>query len=236
MITVLRKRIMDILASKGWSVQYFADLVEEQYEDISAYTVENICRGKTPDPRVSTLLAMSNVLGHSINCLMGQCQHTTKEKILLREYRSCSVHGKNRIEMIARYEAATGDKVDAFRGREIPCSVPPQVDVQKGIMYDSCDTIYIWTTIDEAELAIQMVGNELSPLYCKGDQLLFANRFPVNGEHGAFIIDGKVYIRKYIEEKGQYILKSLRGEGKDIVVKRMDEVHYLGTCCGVIRA
>lgn len=228
---ILCKRVNEILIELGWSKEMLAEKSGLPYE-----TIKNICYGRTLDPKVSTVMAISEATGYSMNCLMGKCQHTTHEKILLREYRSCSVHGKNRIEMVARYEAATGDKIDPFRGREIPCSVPPQVDVRKGIMYDSCDTIYIWTTVYEAELAIQMVGNELSPLYCKDDQLLFANRFPANGEHGAFIIDGRVYIRKYIEENGQYRLKSLRSEGQDIVVKRMDEVHYLGTCCGVIRA
>ena len=137
--------------------------------------------------------------------------------------------------MIARYEHATGDVWDSSRRRRIPCSVPPQVDVRNGIMYDSCETVYIWTSDEEAELAIEMVGNELSPLYCKGDQLLFANRFPANGEHGAFIIDGRLYIRKFIEEKGEYRLKCLHNEGKDIVTKRMDQIQYLGTCVDVIR-
>lgn len=227
---IISKRLQEILAQLGWTKEYLAEKSGLPFE-----TVKNLYYGKTPDPKVSTLDAIASATGHSINCLMGKCPHTTQEKILLRQHRSCSIHGKNRIEMIARYESATGDRYDAFGRREIPCSVPPQVDVRKGIMYDSCDTIYIWTSVDEAELAIEMVGNELSPLYCKGDQLLFGNKFPANGEHAAFLKDGRVYIRKFIEEDGQYRLKCLHNEGKDIVVKRMDQIHYLGTCVGVIR-
>ena len=227
---IISKRFQEILAELGWTKEYCAEKSGLPYE-----TVKNLYYGKTPDPKVSTLDAIASATGHSMNCFIGKCPHTTQEKILIRQHRLCSIHGKNRIEMIARYESSTGDVRDSLGRRRIPCSVPPQVDVRKGIMYDSCDTIYIWTSDEEAELAIEMVGNELSPLYCKGDQLLFANRFPANGEHAAFLKDGRVYIRKYIEEDGQYILKCLHNEGKDIVVKRMDQIQYLGTCVGVIR-
>jgi transcriptional regulator with XRE-family HTH domain len=199
-------------------------------------TVRNLkYEGRVKEPKVSTLKAIGNVFHVSINYLLGEPFMAPDEVELIENYRGCSVHGKNRIDMIARYEAATGDEWDEHGRRKIPCSVPPQIDVRKGIMYDSCDTVYIWTSFDEAELAIEMVGNELSPLYCKGDKLLFANRFPANGEHAAFIMEQKVYIRKFIEENGQYRLKCLHNEGKDIVVKRMDQIEYLGTCIGVVR-
>lgn len=235
MINILRKRIMDILAAKGWTVQYFADLVEEKYEDISAYTVENICRGKTADPRVSTLLAMSNVLGHSINCLMGQCQHTPEERMLLNNYRACGKHGKSIIGLVAKYEAgAIKSERESFDRHRIPCLLP-HGEIHKGIVYDNCETIEIETTIPEAYFAIQMVNNDLAPMYCKDDVMLFENRFPRNGEHAAFMRGDRVYIRKFIEEDGQYRLKCLHNYGEDLVFKRMDQVEYIGTCVGVIR-
>lgn len=204
--------------------------------NLPSETVRNLAyENRVSDPKASTALAISKVFKVSVNYLFDEPFIEPDEVELVGNYRDCSVHGKNRIDMIARYEAATGDEWDEHGRRKIPCSVPPQIDVRKGIMYDSCDTVYIWTSLDEAELAIEMVGNELSPLYCKGDKLLFANRFPANGEHAAFIMEQKVYIRKFIEENGQYRLKCLHNEGKDIVVKRMDQIEYLGTCIGVVR-
>lgn len=228
MITKVLRKLMDKHKMTINDVANAANLPSE--------TVRNLAyENRVSDPKASTALAISKVFKVSVNYLFDEPILAPEEEEVVENYRKCSVHGKNRIEMIARYEAATGDKIDEFGRREIPCSVPPQVDVRKGILYDSCDTIYIWTSVDEAELAIEMVGNELSPLYCKGDQLLFGNKFPANGEHAAFLKDGRVYIRKFIEEDGQYRLKCLHNEGKDIVVKRMDQIHYLGTCVGVIR-
>jgi len=228
MVSEVLRKLMD---ENGMTTE---DVAREA--NLPVETVRNLkYEGRVKEPKVSTLKAIGKVFNVSINYLLGEPFMAPDEVELIENYRGCSVHGKNRIEMIARYEVATGDEIDKFGRRKIPCSVPPQIDVRKGIMYDSCDTVYIWTSVEEAELAIEMVGNELSPLYCKGDQLLFANRFPANGEHAAFIMDQKIYIRKFIEADGQYRLKCLHNEGKDIVVKRMDQIEYLGTCIGVVR-
>lgn len=80
-----------------------------------------------------------------------------------------------------------------------------------------------------------MTTNDLAPAYCKGDILLFENRFPQNGEIGAFFRDGKVFIRKFCEEGNSYRLKCLHKQDVDIVLKRMDEVDYIGTCIDVVR-
>ena len=81
-----------------------------------------------------------------------------------------------------------------------------------------------------------MTNNDLVPAYCKGDIILVANRFPENKEYGVFYQDSKAYIRQYIEEDNLYRLKCLHDYGKDMTFKRMDEIEYIGTCCGVIRA
>jgi len=40
---------------------------------------------------------------------------------------------------------------------------------------------------------------------------------------------------KFMEENDYYRLKCLHNQGADIVLRRMDEVQYVGTCCGVVR-
>ena len=235
MITKLSKRIMDILNAKGWSIQYFANLVEEKYEDISAFTVENICRGKTSDPRVSTLLAMSNILGHSINCLMGECPHTKEEREILSYYRQCGTHGKSIIGFVAKYEAVSAKaERDAIGRHKIPCLIPSG-NIREGIIYDRCESTEIFTSERRAYTAIQITTNDLVPIYCKGDVILIENRFPNNREYGAFFKDDRAYIRQYIEEDGTYRLKCLHKQGEDIVLKRMDEIDYIGTCIDVVR-
>jgi transcriptional regulator with XRE-family HTH domain len=235
MITTLRKRITDILNAKGWSVQYFADLVEEKYEDISADTVKNICRGKTADPRVSTLMAMSKVLGHSINCLMGECPHSKEEREIINCYRKSGEHGKNYILSVARYEAsATKAEETSFDKHKIECLFP-RGEIRKGIVYDMCERERIETHIKDVFVAVQMTDNDLAPIFFKGDILLFENRFPENGEIAAFFRKDRAYIRKFYEENGQYRLKSLYPQYEDIILKKMDDILYIGTCISVVR-
>lgn len=235
MITILSKRIMDILVSKGWSVQYFADLVEEKYEDISSDTVKNICRGKTANPRVSTLVAMSNVLGHSVNCLMGDCLFPKEERDIINYYRQCGTHGKSIIKYVAKYEAVSAKaEREGFDRHKIPCLVP-QGNIRKGIIYENCDSTEIYTTEPKAFTAIQITSNDLAPIYCEGDIILIEDRFPNEKENAAFLSGDRAYIRQYIKEDGQYRLRCLHGHGKDILVHRMDEIDYIGTCIGVVR-
>ena len=81
-----------------------------------------------------------------------------------------------------------------------------------------------------------MISNDLVPAYCKDDVILIEDRFPRSGEYAAFFKDNRAYIRKYIEEDGKYRLKCLHKMGEDIVLKRMDQIEYIGTCIDVIRA
>ncbi len=227
---MLRHRFVTLLAEKNWSLEYFSEV-----SGVPIETAKNLKSGKTTNPRLDTLEKMADAFGLSINCLIGKCPHTPEEKALLRNYRSCGNHGKSIIQLIAKYEAtsAKSDR-EAKDKHKIPCLVP-RGDASKGIIYDTCETLEIETSIPQAFVAIKMPGNTFAPHYCKGDIVLFENRFPDNGEIGAFYSGDRAYIRKFIEEEKQYRLKCLHNQGEDIILKRMDEIEYIGTCCGVIR-
>lgn len=226
---VLAKRLRELLSARNMSMADFAEMCDLPFE-----TVKNIYYGRTEDPKVSTLLKMADALDTNVNCLMGRCPHSTEERKLIHNYRACGKHGKSIIELIAQYEASAKDRREGVT-HEIPCIVP-HGEIYNGIVYDMCETEYIMTTVEAAYTAIRMVINDLAPLYCKNDVLLFDKRFPMNGEIAAFYKDGLVYIRKYLEEDGHYRLKCLHGRGKDIIVRRMDEIAYIGTCIDIIRS
>ncbi len=227
---IISKRLQEILIELGWTKETLAEKSGLSFE-----TIKNIYYGKTPDPKVSTILAISDATGRSMNCLMGKCPHTPQEKTILRNYRSCGPHGKAIIELIARYEAGSVKcERESFNKHMIPCLLP-HGDIHKGIIYDTCETVEIETASPEAYVAIKVTSNDLTPVYCKDDVILLENRFPANGECAAFFRGDRVYIRKFVEENGQYRLKCLHNRDDDIIVKRMDEVSYIGTCCGVVR-
>lgn len=228
---MLGERLREILAVRGISKDELAEMC-----DLPVETIRNIYYGKTPDPKASTVLKISKALNITVNCLMGECSHSSKERALLQYFRACGHHGKSVILLSAKFEALTAkEEREAAEKHTVPCLIP-HGDIYQGIVYDTCEVVDIYTSKEEAYVAIKMTNNDLVPVYCKGDILLIANRFPANKEYGVFYQNGRVYIRQYIEEENQYRLKCLHNYAKDMVFKRMDEIEYVGTCCGVVRA
>ena len=227
---MLGERLREILNDRGISISEFSEMC-----DLPLETVKNIFYGKTTDPKVSTILQMSNALHMSVNELMGCYSNSKEERAVIQYYRTCGRHGKSIIELVAKYEAVTVKaERESLKKHKIPCLVP-HGNINEGIIYDRCETVEIETAVDAAFTAIKVTTNDLVPVYFKGDIILLANYFPANGECGVFYKDTKSYIRKYIEEEGQYRLKCLHKTGKDIVVKSLDQIEYIGTCIGVLR-
>lgn len=227
---MLGERLRTILPERKLSVNDFAEMCELPLE-----TVRNIYYGKSIDPKLSTALKMARALNMSVNCLIGECPHTPEERAIIHNYRSCGKHGKSIIELIARYESrAVKIEREGSEKHKIPC-ILPRGEIRKGIIYDLCETIEIETTVKDAFVAIQMTDNDLAPLFCKNDIIIFEDRFPEDGEMTAFFTADRVYIRKFIEENGQYILKCMQRMGEDIIIKRLNEIDYIGTVIGVIR-
>lgn len=198
-------------------------------------TVRNLYYGKVDDPKVSTLLAISKVFNTSINCLVGECHHTPDERALLQYYRACGNHGKSLVRISAKYEALSAkEEREAVGKHSIECLIP-HCDIYHGIVYDECQTETQFTAVPEAVVGIKMTNNCLMPVYCQGDVILVADRFPLSSEYGVFYYHGRAYIREYVERDGKYILKCLHKFDKDMVFDRMDDIECLGTCCGVIR-
>lgn len=223
-------RLKEILNELGWTKETLAEKSGLPFE-----TIKNIYYGKTPDPKASTISAIAEATGHSIDCIMGKNPYTAKENEILKNYRSCGQHGKSIIELVCKYEAGSvKSEREAFNKHMIPCLLP-HGDIHKGIIYDTCETIETETSTPEAYIAIRVTSNDLAPRFCKGDTLLFENRFPANEEYAAFFRGDRVFIRKFIEEGGHYRLQCLHQHDADIILKRMDELDYIGTCCGVVR-
>ena len=227
---MISKRLQELAHDRGWTMQQVATMANLPLE-----TVRNIYYGKTPDPKISTVMKLAKVFNLSVNCFMGECSQSPAERVLMQHYRACGTHGKSVIELVAKYEAsAVKSDREAPDKHTIPCLVPNS-SICAGIVYDTCETKEIETTHPEAYVGIMMNNNDLAPIYCKNDIILFENRFPNNGEYAAFFKDGRTFIRQYIEEGDHYLLRCLHNQGSDLILRRMDEVDYIGTCIGVIR-
>lgn len=228
---MIAERLRQLLNQKNISLNEFSVMC-----DLPLETVKNVYYGKITDPRSSTVLKMSQALQISVNCLLGSCQHTLDEKILLTNYRTSAKRGKDVIQSVAEFEAmSTKAQREATQKHPIQCLVPTS-DVENGVIYDTCERTTIETSVEDAYIGILMATNDMIPTYCKGDILLFTKRFPYNGEIGAFFRENRLFIRKYIEEDDHYRLKCLHHMGEDLVLKRLDTISYLGTCIEVLRS
>lgn len=116
---ILAENLNVIRKELKWSQEMLAEKCGLPYE-----TIKNICTGRTPDPKVSTLQALSTGTGYPMDCLMGNCKHTSKEMDLLKNYRVCDSHGKNIIEFVAQYEAdAVKNCVETKDAYNNPCLI-----------------------------------------------------------------------------------------------------------------
>ena len=228
---MISNHLKDLLAEKNLSVAEFADVC-----DLPLETVRNIYYGKTTDPKLSTAMKMATALNISVNTLAGESAINREERAIVNFYRQCGTHGKAVIGLVAKYEATSARaERDSCEKHKVPCLVPHN-DISKGIVYDTCETVEYETSVKDAYVGVKITSNDLIPKFCKGDVILFADIFPKNGEYGAFLKDGRAYVRQYVEKNGQYVLKSLRSGGDDIVMKRLDQIDYIGTCIEVIRS
>jgi len=228
---MLSERLRELLKIHNMSKETLAEKC-----DLPLETIRNIYYGKTTDPKVSTVMKIAKVFNLSVNCLMGECQHTPDERALLNYYRACGHHGKTLVRISAKYEALTAKEQREAKGSHTIACLIPHGDIYHGIIYDDCESKDIYTSVAEADVAIEMTNNCLMPVYCKGDIILVADRFPANKEYGVFYYNGRAYIRQYIEREDEFILKCLHKYDKDMIFKRMDEIEYLGTCIDVVRA
>lgn len=228
---MIQKELIYLLEKNKMS---YKELAEKS--GVPEETVRNLYYGKVKDPKASTLLAISEVLGVSVNRLAGKRLYSKPEETLIMNYRRCSQHGKNMIEFVAGFEAnLTKHEREAENKYKIPCIIPISA-VTDGMRYDTCKYEYIDTIEPKAYLAVECNTNRISPTYCRGDKILLENRFPNSGESGMFCDRDIIYFRQYIEYDKYYILKSHSMQQNDLKFTRMDKIKCMGTVIGVIRA
>lgn len=204
--------------------------------DIPLETLRNIYYGKVKDTKLSTILKLSKSLNVSVDWLAGNDQLTKKEREIITNYRTCGVHGKNLIELVAKFESTAAFRERTKEGKHVIPKMVPIGHVTDGILYNSCNTLEMETSVDIAYLGIEVTTNNFAPAYCKDDVILLENRFPEEGERAVFFDGLKAYFRLYEREGKKYRLKCLNGRGQDMLLSRMDEVECIGTCIGVVRS
>ena len=236
-------KIRELMIERDISLTDLAELSGVPFE-----TLRNIYYRKVKDPKVSTAFQLASALEVTVEYLLKDMSTTEEEaensegqegieEELLENYRECGNHGKAIIRLVARLEckAARKERLNLRKMKHrIPCFIPVG-RIGDGIDYNSCTVEDEYTMIKKVYLAIEITNNNFAPASCKGDRILLENRFPELGECAVFTDGMKAYFRYFKMEGEMYCLKCLNGRGKDMLLRRMDEVDCLGTCISVIR-
>lgn len=230
---MLSNRLKQALSERNLSLQECSELA-----DIPLETMKNLYYGKVKDPKVSTLLNITQALDTSVHWIMGETICCEDENLLLMNYRRCGVHGKNYLQQAAKCEALVALEERNSPEKHIIPFLFPDNKVCDGEKFSILEQKTLATVHPDAFMAIYVPNNLWAPRYCTHDIILLKNCFPAHKEEALFIYHGRVYYRKYLEREQQHVLRCVNGRYPDLIFKRMDDraLVCVGTAIGVVRA
>lgn len=156
-----------------------------------------------------------NIIGIKINKTVNQLNDNRKIKVLT--FAENELEEQNFIKedtVVYSYVAMYGS-ISAGTGNYIFDNPVEQVRVQ-GIP-------------PKHDLALKVNGDSMLPIFENGEIVYIKKTSDIlNGQIGAFILDGEAYLKKLYNQNGKIRLVSLNKKYKDIEVKEYSELHIVG--------
>lgn len=227
--STLLENINLFLSSNQWTIKDLSDASDIPYE-----SVKKLVNGKINNPSIFTLQKIANALHCSIDYLIGR-QETygvNPKQLPKRAFKL--------LDTVAYIEMQLFMENQRHSTFQIPLIIPSSI-IKDGGLIDS----YSWGNIDIPNIyadsydsilcGIKITSTDLEPTYYYNDVLLVAkDRYPQRNEIGVFLIENRIYIRKYLLEKG-IILESINGKSAPIIVKDISKVHFIGRVLTTLR-
>jgi SOS-response transcriptional repressor LexA len=213
----------------NWSIRRLSDESQLPYE-----SVKKLLSGKIANPSIYSLYKIGKALNCGIDYLLDSEMHgilncydlPERAVILLKE--------------MAAFEHYLHKQNQHNVTRSIPVFVPTGT-VKDGMFFDSISTETIDIPIYHNELddiimcGVRIDVKELHPTYLCGDILLIAkDRFPYDGDICIFLMDNKVYIRKY-SMGYPTVMKSVNDSSNPIIVNDINHIHFFGRVVSILR-
>lgn len=226
---ILLNNINNFLSKNNWTIKNLSDFSNMPYE-----STKKLINGKVDNPTIYTICKIADALGCSVDFLLGRrnISSATSKHLPLRAF--------TLIEEIAKLESHLALENQKNNSLNIPVFVPTG-RMTEGFVFDSTTTesIDISNTYKDSEdivmCGVKITSSYLAPTYLKNDVLLVArDRYPYTDEIGIFLVNGKVYIRKYATGK-VCTLESVNGDSEPIIVKDVDNYHFFGRVITTIR-
>ena len=225
------------------SEKKFTNETLSERSGISIGTLNKLLAGATEDPKLSTLIPLSEALGCSIDVMLGRQDDATENNSLMEKYNSLDDAGKESVRYILnkeyhRVKSNSGLSVNDHRiTHKIVKLKLFDIGVSAGTGSYLFDSDYKMISInsnrisENADFAVRVSGNSMNPKYENGDILLVAEKQPVSeGELGIFSVNGESYFKQFGNDR----LISLNKEYRDIVFNENDDVRCFGKVIGKI--
>ena len=213
---------------------------------ISLGTVNKLFAGASSDPKFSTLCALSDAFGVSIDEMMGRkksedADFSKNENFV--KYMELGEEGRilvNRViaeeyERVLREQSTVTYSLDVPKTRSIRL-YNISASAGTGSYLSSADytniSLYSTPVTDEADFAIKVYGDSMLPKFTSGDILLVKSASSIDvGEYGIFSVDGDSYVKKFGGDR----LISLNPSYRDIMLSEFNQTVCFGKVLGKLK-
>ena len=216
--------------------------------EISIGTLNKLLSGATGDPKLSTLTALAEAFGCSLDeMLTGKAQGeelTSEERDIITKLRMLDAGGKETAlyiinkeyrctlsEKIQKAFSAEPQKILSLKLYDIAASAGTGSVLTSEVGYSKIN-VYCNPTTELADFAIRVSGNSMNPKYQDGDILLVSDADEIErGELGIFMLNGESYFKKFGGDR----LISLNPEYSDIIFGEGDNIKCFGRVIGRLK-
>lgn len=234
------ERIKTLKKEKGFTNDTLAER-----SGIPLGTLNKLLSGASSDPKLSTLVPLAEVLGCSMDELLGRAepQSSALPADLAEKYAELDDEGRTAVSRLIEKEytrvmQAREDKPYALDLPQIRRIRLYNTAVSAGtgsFLADGDYTeipIYANEKTDAADFAVRVYGNSMQPRYADGDILLVSKSDEIDvGELGIFALNGESYFKKFGGDR----LISLNPDYRDIRIGKDDEILCFGRVIGRLK-
>ncbi len=212
---------------------------------ISVGTLNKLLSGASADPKISTVIALCDALGITLDEATGRAKATSQpqKNETIRKYMALDAEGRRRADAlikdeyarVLREEQTSTYSLDAPNIRSLRL-YNISVSAGTGSYLSSSDfteiSLYSTPVTDEADFAVKVYGDSMLPRYSSGDILLIKSAKSVDvGEFGIFSVDGESFVKKFGGDR----LVSLNPEYSDIKISDFNELICFGKVIGKLK-
>ncbi len=213
---------------------------------ISAGTLNKLLSGASADPKFSTLCALSDALGVSIDEMTGRKKSAEPSYIkneYFQKYMELDEEGRAAVdrvlerehERILREQAVTTYSLDMPKTRTIKLyNIAASAGTGSYLSSSDYTNISVYSTpaTDEADFAVKVYGDSMLPKFSSGDILLVKSEESVDeGEFGIFSVDGESFVKKFGSDR----LISLNPDYSDIKLSEFNQIVCFGRVLGKLK-